>query len=161
MPKLASAVAVVFRIEAAITRRPPHRSVREDFHSYGSSVSSRTRISVSETRTSRVDTPWRLPMLPLYTLIDASVTPVHIRAQVPLVCHINERKTWRHHPYSGSLGSHFPTFSGRDVCLDPSVLCSAKTTQSPSRFFQLSLFPRYLAHSLCFVFLLRLVGTRK
>ena len=47
---------VWFRVEAAITRRPSHRSVREDFHSYGSSVSFRTRISVSDTRTSRVTT---------------------------------------------------------------------------------------------------------
>jgi hypothetical protein len=54
-------------------------------------------------------------MLPPHALIDASGTPVLRWAQVPPVCHVNERKTRRHHPSSGSLGSHFPTFSGREV----------------------------------------------
>ncbi len=92
-------------------------------------------------------------MLPPYTLIDASGTPVCLWAQVPSVCHVNERKTRRHHPYSGSLGSHFPTYQAETLCSASLVLCDAKTAKSPSRLFQSSLFPRYLAHLLCFVLL--------
>ncbi len=137
--KLPRVPKVTFRVEAAITRRSPHRSVREDFHSYGSSVSIRTRLLCQrkENQSSHY-TPWRLPMLPLDTLTDATVTPV-FGHDVPQMFHANERKTRRHLPYSGSLGSHFPTYKSANIhsllpLLHQSLFKSASISVSVSRF---------------------------
>ena len=58
-------VRVRFRVGPAVTGRPPHRSVREEFHSYGSSdnlcTSCMARLSLSKPETK---SPQRITILP-------------------------------------------------------------------------------------------------
>jgi hypothetical protein len=73
-----------FRVKALITQRPPHRSVLEEFHSYGSSVYKRTRCDRSaHVHPERRHSFWRITMLPrkkgsqtdpLHTLSEGTVT---------------------------------------------------------------------------------------
>ena len=75
---------VSFRVKAPLTRRPPHRSVLEEFHSYGSSVYTRTRFHRSaHVQPERRHSFWRITMLPrkgrsnrtpLHTLSEDTVT---------------------------------------------------------------------------------------
>ncbi len=56
---------VWFRVKAPVTRRPPHRPVLEEFHSYGSSVYKRTRLRRSaHAQPERRHSFWRITMPP-------------------------------------------------------------------------------------------------
>ena len=75
---------VSFRVKAPLARRPPHRPVLEELHSYGSSVYTRTRFHRSaHVKPERRHSFWRITMLPckgrsnrtpLHSLSEGTVT---------------------------------------------------------------------------------------
>ena len=139
------------QVEPTVTCRPPYRSVREEFHSYGSSANrctSQLTLQLGKGKAETRKSP-RITMLP--NALSGSLVTRFVASKYLPWFPAKERYARLRLPCSGSRWQHFPTLP--NAFQHSSVLRSAKTAKSPSRETSLreAVVARYLACTRLFV----------